>query len=145
MAPNGFITLGNTARLHPANLPNSISFNYHSWARNPSFSRELKQQNLFFNSAVRFLEPCTASYAYWVFTPRIIASAKQHASHLLLSFWPRYNRQTGKSYWSETRINNYKHNLWLVTNLCTSLWLLQNHRITESQNSRGWKGPLWVI
>jgi len=20
-----------------------------------------------------------------------------------------------------------------------------NHRITESQNSRGWKGPLWVI
>jgi len=21
----------------------------------------------------------------------------------------------------------------------------QNHRITESQNSRGWKGPLWVI
>jgi len=22
---------------------------------------------------------------------------------------------------------------------------LQNHRITESQNSRGWKGPLWVI
>jgi len=23
--------------------------------------------------------------------------------------------------------------------------ILQNHRITESQNSRGWKGPLWVI
>jgi len=22
---------------------------------------------------------------------------------------------------------------------------LDNHRITESQNSRGWKGPLWVI
>ena len=22
---------------------------------------------------------------------------------------------------------------------------LWNHRITESQNSRGWKGPLWVI
>ena len=22
---------------------------------------------------------------------------------------------------------------------------IQNHRITESQNSRGWKGPLWVI
>jgi len=21
----------------------------------------------------------------------------------------------------------------------------QNHRITESQNGRGWKGPLWVI
>jgi len=21
----------------------------------------------------------------------------------------------------------------------------RNHRITESQNSRGWKGPLWVI
>jgi len=21
----------------------------------------------------------------------------------------------------------------------------QNHRITESQNVRGWKGPLWVI
>jgi len=21
----------------------------------------------------------------------------------------------------------------------------QNHRITESQNNRGWKGPLWVI
>jgi len=21
----------------------------------------------------------------------------------------------------------------------------ENHRITESQNSRGWKGPLWVI
>jgi len=21
----------------------------------------------------------------------------------------------------------------------------KNHRITESQNSRGWKGPLWVI
>ena len=21
----------------------------------------------------------------------------------------------------------------------------QNHGITESQNSRGWKGPLWVI
>jgi len=26
------------------------------------------------------------------------------------------------------------------------IWVdLQNHRITESQNSRGWKGPLWVI
>ena len=23
--------------------------------------------------------------------------------------------------------------------------ILQNHRITESQNGRGWKGPLWVI
>jgi len=23
--------------------------------------------------------------------------------------------------------------------------IAQNHRITESQNSRGWKGPLWVI
>jgi len=22
---------------------------------------------------------------------------------------------------------------------------ISNHRITESQNSRGWKGPLWVI
>jgi len=22
---------------------------------------------------------------------------------------------------------------------------VQNHRITESQNGRGWKGPLWVI
>jgi len=22
---------------------------------------------------------------------------------------------------------------------------VENHRITESQNSRGWKGPLWVI
>ena len=22
---------------------------------------------------------------------------------------------------------------------------IQNHRITESQNGRGWKGPLWVI
>jgi len=21
----------------------------------------------------------------------------------------------------------------------------QNHRITESQNGRGWKGPLWII
>jgi len=21
----------------------------------------------------------------------------------------------------------------------------QNHRITESQNGRGWKGPLWVV
>jgi len=21
----------------------------------------------------------------------------------------------------------------------------QNHRITESQNGRGWEGPLWVI
>jgi len=21
----------------------------------------------------------------------------------------------------------------------------QDHRITESKNSRGWKGPLWVI
>jgi len=25
------------------------------------------------------------------------------------------------------------------------LFSLENHRITESQNSRGWKGPLWVI
>ena len=24
------------------------------------------------------------------------------------------------------------------------LFISQNHRITESQNSRGWKGPLWV-
>jgi len=23
--------------------------------------------------------------------------------------------------------------------------LPQNHRITESQNDRGWKGPLWII
>jgi len=29
---------------------------------------------------------------------------------------------------SEKNLHNYK-----------------NHRITESQNSRGWKGPLWVI
>jgi len=21
----------------------------------------------------------------------------------------------------------------------------QNHRITESQNGKGWKGPLWII
>ena len=27
----------------------------------------------------------------------------------------------------------------------TDLAKLENHRITESQNSRGWKGPLWVI
>jgi len=38
--------------------------------------------------------------------------------------------------------------------LVTAHWFLvlsglnmavQRHRITESQNSRGWKGPLWVI
>ena len=28
---------------------------------------------------------------------------------------------------------------------CTVGERSQNHRITESQNSRGWKGPLWVI
>jgi len=26
-----------------------------------------------------------------------------------------------------------------------SVGWIKNHRITESQNSRGWKGPLWVI
>jgi len=30
---------------------------------------------------------------------------------------------------------------WKFAELCKS----QNHRITESQNGRGWKGPLWVI
>jgi len=24
-------------------------------------------------------------------------------------------------------------------------WVDMSHRITESQNSRGWKGPVWVI
>jgi len=30
---------------------------------------------------------------------------------------------------------------------CIQLWSPQhkNHRITESQNAQGWKGPLWVI
>jgi len=27
----------------------------------------------------------------------------------------------------------------------TPMLPVKNHRITESQNSRGWKGPLWVI
>ena len=27
----------------------------------------------------------------------------------------------------------------------SELTLEASHRITESQNSRGWKGPLWVI
>jgi len=28
---------------------------------------------------------------------------------------------------------------------CIRKVISQNHRITESQNGRGWKGPLWVI
>jgi len=37
-----------------------------------------------------------------------------------------------------------------VTRSDVPAWLVQQmrsrgHRITESQNSRGWKGPLWVI
>ena len=34
---------------------------------------------------------------------------------------------------------------YLVSTLQVPGNLLAHHRITESQNSRGWKGPLWVI
>ena len=35
--------------------------------------------------------------------------------------------------------------LHLYISIKTISLVSQNHRITESQNSRDWKGPLWVI
>jgi len=33
----------------------------------------------------------------------------------------------------------------IYTNVVQTIKSGHSHRITESQNSRGWKGPLWVI
>ena len=38
--------------------------------------------------------------------------------------------------WSDQRLGGH---------IAQSVLSLYSHRITESQNSRGWKGPLWVI
>jgi len=43
----------------------------------------------------------------------------------------------------KTRKSTSTHKLTL-SNVINS-HISQNHRITESQNGRGWKGPLWVI
>ena len=43
---------------------------------------------------------------------------------------------TGELLWPPLRFQRTILKAW---------WFWGNHRITESQNSRGWKGPLWVI
>ena len=42
------------------------------------------------------------------------------------------------------KLREYREGL-LRTLIYIELARKRNHRITESQNSRGWKGPLWVI
>ena len=45
--------------------------------------------------------------------------------------------------WTESPFVAEAHSVHSCNTSSTSV--SQNHRITESQNSRGWKGPLWVI
>jgi len=44
-----------------------------------------------------------------------------------------------------TTENNLQPQIFMYRVSSSSWGNSQNHRITESQNSRGWKGPLWVI
>jgi len=46
----------------------------------------------------------------------------------------------GYSFFEESRFKQFFHTESIIHNDRQ-----QNHRITESQNGRGWKGPLWVI
>lgn len=121
MAPNWFIILVNTTWLHSADLLNSTSFSYYSWAKNPRCSREFKKQHLFFHSAVHFLEPCTASYAYWIFVASIILSAKQQTHVTFVSLLLTILQQTD---WKKVMIRGTHKQLQaqfvaMLTNLCT--------------------------
>jgi len=60
-------------------------------------------------------------------------------------------KTTGTSVWE--KLESFAHwSVYLQLFYCISLTIKKKalniiyfHRITESQNGRGWKGPLWVI
>jgi len=61
------------------------------------------------------------------------------------SFWWRFAlSRKGKSNKSWVRGNSWWDRL-KASRVAGGLSFLYSHRITESQNSRVWKGPLWVI
>jgi len=81
--------------------------------------------------------------------PSFVSSANLLRVHFVLLSRSLMNElnKTGPSTEAWSKISAFQLALldkleWLVLSL---RYLSLNHRITESQNSRGWKGPLWVI
>ena len=113
--------------------------------RGASASPEVAE--LFFLSPSLFssqVEPETLAVIQWISSYNFVLSANLHGGAVVANY--PYDKSQDQRFRSHRRtVNTPTPDDKLFQKVSTAPAGEGTHRITESQNVQGWKGPLWVI